>query len=360
MVAPLSAHVNTLSDSIALWNATLQRCRHWTSPSHQLLVSAGAGPTAKDDISTSLSTAGPISGADTVTVKPSKPFSISSLSDTFSSSKARLSYSVLLSERTPLPAWISFDALSMRFAGTAPPTDYPESFELLLIASDIPGFATSSVSFTMVITNHTLLFKPFSQTITVTAGSKVRGTDLNKKPFIDDSQVGDNETQSVTANIPAWLSFNNATFEIAGTAPSVLKSQDLTITAKAQSGDFAEYTIHVVFQSELFAREIGTLSLTLGEFFEYDISRSVLAKADESIIVDLASLAGYLHFDSTTLAISGSVSDDFAAQDAGNEATPEPEERKASWNLKGIVGRGSRWVSGGYWDKQGREDKVFI
>jgi axial budding pattern protein 2 len=44
-------------------------------------------------------------------------------------------------------------------------------------------------------------------------------------------------------------------------------------------------------------------------------------------------------------------------------ATPEPENVKGrqTWgSLKSIVGRGSRWVSTGYWDKQGKDDKIFI
>jgi hypothetical protein len=48
--------------------------------------------------------------------------------------------------------------------------------------------------------------------------------------------------------------------------------------------------------------------------------------------------------------------------------TPEVEDRgievqkgRQTWgSWKNVVGKGSRWVSGGYWDKQGREDKVFI
>lgn len=44
--------------------------------------------------------------------------------------------------------------------------------------------------------------------------------------------------------------------------------------------------------------------------------------------------------------------------------TPEPEEggkgRQTWGSLKSIMGRGSRWVSTGYWDKQGKDDKIFI
>jgi hypothetical protein len=37
-----------------------------------------------------------------------------------------------------------------------------------------------------------------------------------------------------------------------------------------------------------------------------------------------------------------------------------PKGRQTWGSVKSMVGRGSRWVSGGYWDKQGTEDKVFI
>jgi hypothetical protein len=42
----------------------------------------------------------------------------------------------------------------------------------------------------------------------------------------------------------------------------------------------------------------------------------------------------------------------------------EPEGRK-TWgalSLKGVLGRGSRWVSGGggYWDRQKGKDRAFI
>lgn len=34
---------------------------------------------------------------------------------------------------------------------------------------------------------------------------------------------------------------------------------------------------------------------------------------------------------------------------------------RQTWgSLKTMVGRGSKWISGGYWEKQGRDDRVFI
>ncbi|KAF1839245.1 hypothetical protein BDW02DRAFT_644053 [Decorospora gaudefroyi] len=256
----------------------------------QLLVSGEAGPT-------------------------SKPFSISFPSDTFDASEMTLSYSALLSDRTPLPAWISFDSSSIRFAGTTPPTDYSQSIRIVLIAREEPGFAASSISFTMVISDHTLLFKSFSQTVNVATGTAIRIAKLKDKLYLDGSQVGDDDLQSVTADLPSWLSFDKSTFEITETAPSGLQSQDLIVTAKAHSGNIAQYTIHLLVQSVLFADEIDALKLMLGQQFEYQIPRTVLTEENESVTVDLAALGNYLRFDSRSLTISGTVPVDFPIQD---------------------------------------------
>jgi hypothetical protein len=117
------------------------------------------------------------------------------------------------SDRTPLPAWISFDSSSRTFAGTAPPSEYAQSFRIKLIASEVSGFGDSSLSFTMVVSNHTWLFTPFSQSINVVKGAEIRITGLKQKLFVDDSQAGDSDIQSATANVPSWLSFDNSAFD---------------------------------------------------------------------------------------------------------------------------------------------------
>jgi axial budding pattern protein 2 len=281
----------------------------------QLLVSGDDGPTTKDDFSITLSAAGQISGSHAVTLKPSDTFDLSLPSDIFDSHGAALSYFALLSDRTPLPGWISFDATSMRFAGTVPPMDSTQSLQISLIASETPGFAAASVSFTMVISNHTLLFEPSAQTISATADDVVRITDLKEKLFLDDAHTDGDDIQSATADIPSWLSFDDKTFEIDGTVPPELESQDLSITAKSKFGDVANYTIHLVVRPKLFVGQIGTLILTSGRLFEHKLSRDDLATEVESVTADFGSLADYLHYDSATLTIRGTIPVDFPTED---------------------------------------------
>ncbi|EFQ96009.1 hypothetical protein PTT_03628, partial [Pyrenophora teres f. teres 0-1] len=280
----------------------------------QLLISAADEPMAKDDVSAALSAAGEVSRHNTVSIRPSKSFNISFPSDTFDSHGIALSYYALLENRTPLPAWISFDSSSISFAGTTPPTTYPQAIQIVLIASEAPGFSASSVSFTMVVSEHTLVFKPSSQTISVAQGQDVQINDLKKDLFLDGSNIGDKDLQSVTAELPSWFSLNNDTITISGTTPAGLKSQDVVITAKSQSGDIAEYTVHVAVQPKILISDIGTIDLTLGEPFKYTIPPTFLAK-DQKVTVDLASLAGYLQFDSSTGSISGTVPAKFTPQD---------------------------------------------
>jgi hypothetical protein len=212
----------------------------------QLLVIQGEGLTTKDDILAPLSAAGEGSGSNTVALNPSKPFNILFPSDSFDTKGVTLSCFALLSNRTPLPAWISFDSSSISFAGTTPLLGDAQTLQIVLIASEVHGFADASLSFTMVISDHTLLFKPYNLSINVLKGDEVWISGLKEQLFIDGLQAGDIDIVSATADLPSWLSFDNGTFEITGTAPSGLASQNLTVTAKDQSGCVAEYTIHLV------------------------------------------------------------------------------------------------------------------
>ncbi|KAF2833718.1 hypothetical protein CC86DRAFT_415668 [Ophiobolus disseminans] len=279
----------------------------------KLIVSKDLGPKAQGNVTDVLSKAGQLSGPRTLSIGPSKPFNITFPSDSFNSGKL-LSYIALLSDRTPLPAWISFDTSSLHFAGTTPPTGYTTSFEIILVASDTPGYAASTIPFTIAVSNHQLLFQPFSQTFNSNEREDVHITGLNSMLFLDSVAIQDQQIQSISAKLLSWLTFDDSTAEISGSAPSGTMSQDLTITAKDQFGNVAQFSVHLAFESKLFAQEIGQLNVTIGEHFAYTLPAETFAQGDEKVSVDFASLSKYLHFDSVTPTISGTVQEDFAPQ----------------------------------------------
>lgn len=194
----------------------------------KLLVTNVSGPKPKANITQVLSSAGQLSDLKTIVLGPSKPFSISFPLDTFDSSSGQLSYSALLSDRTPLPAWISFDATSLRFSGTTPPVTTSQSFEIILIASDVTGYTASSSLFTMAVNFHQLVFQPFSQNVDLGKGADVRLSGIKNKLLLDGVPIVDSDLQTVSAKMPDWLKLDSKTVEISGKAPSDLMSQDIT------------------------------------------------------------------------------------------------------------------------------------
>ncbi|KAJ4333925.1 polarity establishment/cellular polarization [Ascochyta clinopodiicola] len=278
-----------------------------------LVVSKNDGPQLNTNISQALSAAGPLSGPTTISAKPSQDFEITFPSDTFDSDK-KLSYFATLSDHTPLPAWIGFDTSSLRFAGTTPPTSTPQSFGILLIASDTPGYASATVQFTLAISTHELYFQPAFQTLNVTKGGNVRLTDLKSKLYLDQSPISDRDIKSPSADLPSWLNFDSNSFDVTGAAPAELSSQDLTVTAMDIYGDLAEYTVHLNVISELFAGTVGALNITLGELFKVQLPRSILAKDNEVVTVDFAALTDHVHFNPNTFTIFGTVPENTSTQ----------------------------------------------
>ncbi|KAH6639366.1 hypothetical protein C7974DRAFT_304765 [Boeremia exigua] len=271
-----------------------------------LIVSQDKRPEMHANISQILSTAGSLSGPTTIAIKASQNFEITFPADLFGSN-SNLTYAATLSDHTPLPAWISFDPSSLYFAGTTPPTSIPQSFGVLLIASDTPGYAASTVRFTLSINIHELFFQPAIQTVNISQGDEVRITGLKSKLFLDQSPISDRDIHSPSAELPDWLSFDGSTFDVSGTAPAELSSQDLTISAKDIYGDQAQYTIRLNVLSELFTSPVGTLNATLGDLFKVQLPRSILFRDDELVSVEFATLREYLNFNQTTLTIFGTI-----------------------------------------------------
>jgi hypothetical protein len=279
-----------------------------------LVVSKDIGPMLQGNISQDLSVTGPLSGPQTVALQPSTPFNISFSPDIFNTSGGKLSYYATLSDHTPLPAWISFDEPSLQFEGTTPITNIPQVFNISLIASDTPGYASASLLFSIAVSNHQMVFTPISQTINVTKGDEIHITGLKNTLQLDRSPISDRDIASAAASTPPWLTFDNSTFDIVGTAPSTASSRDITITATDIYGDTAEHTISLEFASKLFANELGDLKITIGQPFEMKLPQSILTDDSEKVALDFGALANELEFNPNTLTISGTVSTDVIPQ----------------------------------------------
>ncbi|KAF2271332.1 uncharacterized protein EI97DRAFT_446711 [Westerdykella ornata] len=280
----------------------------------RLLVTDAEAPIVKQNVSEDLATAGPLSGPQTLTLGPSKSFEVKFPKDTFSNVDKNTKYYASLADHTPLPAWISFDEASLRFAGITPAIVMSaQTYDMLLIASDNPGFAAATMSFSLVISYHQLSFNPLHREIILAKGDQVNITGLLNFLFMDGAPMREQDIKSASAILPSWLSFNDRTLEIAGKPPSGLMSQDITVSVEDVFGDTAEHSIHLLFKSQLFRNQIGTLNITAGKPFEYQIPSSVFLNVDETVSLDFGPLSEWLKFDTKTLIISGSIPENFKA-----------------------------------------------
>lgn len=294
----------------------------------QLPVEKDDGPTANGNITQALAKLGQLSGPRNVTLLPSKPFEFVLSDDIFQANGKKLSYYATLGDHTPLPSWISFDAQKLRFAGTTPSSAIPQTFEILLIASDVPNYAAASTSFNLIISNHLLLFRPLMQTVNVTKGKEVDIKGLKDLLYLDNAPIRDGDIQFASANVPNWLSFDDKSFAIYGTPPSGLMSQDISIVVKDKYGDTAEHLVHIGFSSQLFVGEIGHLNITPGVYFDQQIPRSVLASDDETVSMDFGDLNKWLSFEPDTLIVSGILPEDITASTVEGSLTATSSDGK--------------------------------
>lgn len=279
-----------------------------------LLVTDAEPPKPKQNISEYLSSAGQLSGPQTVNLLPSKPFDLQFPMDTFGTSKSPLIYRAILADRTPLPAWISFDATTLHFAGIPPavgPT--PQVYEILLVASQDQEYAASTISFKLIVSEHRLLFKPLRQDINIAKDEEVDIKGLRKMIFLDDVPIKDQELKSASAELPSWLKFDDRMLAVTGKPPPGVTSQDITVTVEDTFGDTAEQSIHLRFEHELLDTKLETLNITKGRYFDYRFPPLSLSD-DERVSLDLGPLAEWLDLDANAIRINGTLPEDMDAQ----------------------------------------------
>jgi hypothetical protein len=118
----------------------------------RLLVSKDARLQAQGNITDVLSQAGQLSGLHTLITGPSKHFSVSFSTDIFGVNSSSLSCVALLSDRTPLPAWISFDASSLHLQVQR--RRQAQQYVLLRAHSTSRHFSRDHLQMTIVLPGH--------------------------------------------------------------------------------------------------------------------------------------------------------------------------------------------------------------
>lgn len=276
-----------------------------------LVVSADPAPQLDGDIGSQLAATANLSSSDppVVTVLPSTNFCFDFQRSSFIDIvQRRLYYYATLTDRTPLPSWVRFDSQNLAFSGTAPLLSaFPQSWEILLIASDVAGFAGATASFTIAIGTQQLVFVPAQQNISITSGTELAITSLQSQLFRNGQQVSLQSLLVATAlGSPSWLSFDASTLAFTGQVPAGISDECFSVTVGDQFGDTATATINLIDNNgSLFVGTIGTLTAYAGQAFSYSFPTSLFSEPDPVLSVAVPTTATWLHFDSKSRVLQG-------------------------------------------------------
>ncbi|KAI9778793.1 MAG: hypothetical protein M1839_007883 [Geoglossum umbratile] len=284
-----------------------------------LVVSANPSPQLGRPLSDQLKTFGPSLGSSTIQLYPASPFSFVFSKDTFVSRGGELTYYAVSSDHTPLPSWVSFDSSSLKFSGVTPPrispTAPPQRFGIHIIASDVLGFAGAMVSFSFVVSDHVLVFSNDDDTVDAVRGIPVNITTLRSRLSLDGHPVKDVDLETVKADVPDWLGFDNQTIILHGTPPLGVTSGIANVSVIDVYGDVATAVVRIRVSPTIFLGSIGILNAAAGKQFSYTISQAVFKDPNVVVRSDVSPPTPWLAFDSENLQFEGNVPYDAVPSD---------------------------------------------
>jgi Putative Ig domain len=144
-----------------------------------------------------------------------------------------LTYRAALANGQVLPNWLSFNAATDTFSGTAPTT--AQTLSIVVTATDGSGLSATDAFSATVLGTPTLSAPTSNQAWT--EGTRI-SLALPVNTFVDPQREALTyaATQSNGQALPSWLTFNATTETFTGTAPSTAQSLGITVTATDSSG----------------------------------------------------------------------------------------------------------------------------
>ncbi|KAI1495075.1 hypothetical protein F5X96DRAFT_342887 [Biscogniauxia mediterranea] len=302
-----------------------------------LVVSRNPTPRVAIPLSEQIPNLGPYSAPASLLLYPSRKFNFSFSRDTFrvddgygdsnhedgderrSKLKPKqqkrkdqaLNYYAVSGDNAPLPSWIQFDSSSLTFSGETPPFESlvqpPQTFTFQLVASDVIGFASAAIPFSVVVGNHELTVATPVVKLNATRGKPFEYADLPKVLRIDERPLQRTDVSSVNATgLPRWLEFDEEkTWKLSGTPDPRAEPVNVTIAVVDNFADTLNLTLEIDVDVVLFVADLPDLNVTAGEDFSFDIGKVLIEPSDTRVVFQSDPDEPWIHLNSSTLVLSG-------------------------------------------------------
>jgi axial budding pattern protein 2 len=307
-----------------------------------LVVSASPGPRVEIPLQSQPPDFGTFSSPSTILSTPGKNFSFKLKPNTFSNPPgAVISYYAIMTDNTPLPAWVSFDSPSLSFTGRTPPAESlvqpPQHFSFRVIATDVVGFAGAAMDFDIVVGSHQLAANEPTIILNATRGALLSYTGLRDTVKVDgEPAVPGSVVVAATPDIPRWLSFDKQTWRLTGVPPDNAESANFTITLRDTFSNNLNVTVLIGVTGDrfdLFTTRLPKLTVTPGEPFSFDLRSYLLNPQDTEVSLEADTPYPWVRFDPDSTTLFGDAPEGLGDSTVGVKVMAKSKKSKKSASL---------------------------
>lgn len=315
-----------------------------------LIVSSEQGPIASNEytVLSQLTNFGQTNGVNSLVLTPGDIFNVTFDQKTFYTSNSAsdniVAYYGLSVDHSPLPNWLFFDSVNLRFSGVAPAvnSDIAPGFQykFIFIATDYEGYTGNSVDFGIIVGAHELTTSSKEIIyINGTESSEIRYSVPLDSVYADGSKVTTDEISSITlTGNPDWLSLDNYT--LVGTVPSDFDEEEssvFNVTIMDQYTNSVVLKFKIESIDSLFAvSSFISSNATRGEFFQYYFLPTDFTNYGETNISLTIENAHWLTYYPSNLTLNGIAPSDFDSAKITVTAKTSSKENEMSFNIYGI------------------------
>ncbi len=242
----------------------------------------------------------------------SQAFSLALNSNTFKDPQGQsLTYTATLANGSALPSWLTFNAATETFSGTAP--DASSSLSIKVTATDTSG-CSGSETFQVNVKNTAPKLTSATAAQTWTVGQAV-SFQLGATTFTDaeGQKLTYKAALSNGSALPSWLTFNADSGAFTGTVPAAADSLSIKVTATDSGGLSTSETFKVTVPNTApkVTSATATQSWTEGQAVSLKLAAKTFTDAEGQKLSYSATqsngsaLPSWLSFNSNTLTFSG-------------------------------------------------------
>ncbi|KAI1274014.1 hypothetical protein F5Y07DRAFT_410664 [Xylaria sp. FL0933] len=223
----------------------------------------------------------------------------------------QLNYYAVSGNNAPLPSWVAFDPKKLAFSGKTPLSELlaqpPQRFDFQLVASDVIGFSSASIPFSIMVGNHELTSEEPVVTINATRGEHLEYSDLPKILKLDKQPLKATDVSSIKADgLPKWLAFDEESWKISGTPDLEAQPSNITIAVIDKLSDALNVTLAIDFLAEkIFVSDLPSLNVSAGDDFSFDLNKFLFNPTDTQLTAKIEPDDSWIRFDDSSKILSG-------------------------------------------------------